>query len=111
MDDHEITFRLKWRPTWPDREQDFVAEAAGYSGPVGRIYESLKPGGLDTYWFWAMNAHGHEISRNAGDTSGYEATPRQAAKRVEDSWFAAIKGSSLDVPAPSGNAYAAAKGR
>lgn len=54
----------------------------------------------------------HEI-RTPGKLDGYEDTPRQAARRVEDSWFEAVRGTSLDValPAPSGNAYAAAKGK
>jgi len=111
--EHEIELRLKWRHTWPDREQDFVAEAPGYSGSVCRIYESLKAGSTATHWFWAMNAHGYEISR-AGRTSGYEATARQAARAAEDGWFAAIRGTSLEHVVPEAapaNSYAAAKGR
>lgn len=112
MQDHEIELRLRWRHTWEDRESDFVAEAPGYDGPVGRIYESIQPGGTGTHWFWAMNAHGDFISR-AGKNSGYEATPRQAAQQVEKAWFEAIKDSSLEraVAVPAANAYAAAKGR
>lgn len=111
-DDHEIELRLRWRHTWADKEQDFVAEADGYDGTVGRIYQEVRPGGLDTWWLWAMNAHGHDISRNFQPLSGHEGTPRQAAQQVEKAWFLAIKGSSLDVPGPAvRNAYAAAKGR
>lgn len=109
----EIELRLKWRHTWPEKEADFVAEVEGY-GTVGRIYESLKPGSLEKDWFWCMNAHGPEISRNVGKLSGHTTTPREAAKLAEDAWFAAIEGSSLDVPvvsAKSANAYAAEKGR
>lgn len=60
-----------------------------------------------------MNAWGHGILRVAGKLDGYEDTPRQAAKRVEDSWFDAVKGTALDVPVAvrKRNAYAAAKGK
>jgi hypothetical protein len=111
--DEDIELRLRWRHTWEDKDKDFVAEAPGYDGTVARIYQHLKPGSLDHDWFWAMNAHGYEISR-AGKTSGYEDSPRRAARAAEDAWFEAIKGSSLDVaadPVPTRNAYAAAKGR
>lgn len=110
MDDHEIELKLRWRHTWEEKDNDFVAEAPGYPDSVGRIYESIIPGGTDTHWFWSMNAHGAFISR-AGKNSGYEATPRQAAQQVEKAWFEAIRGSSLDVAPPTKNAYAAAKGR
>lgn len=111
MDDHEIELKLHWRHTWEEKDHDYVAEAPGHPDTVGRIYESIVPGGTGTHWFWAMNAHGAFISR-AGKNSGYEATPRQAAQQVEKAWFEAIKGSSLEVSAAvSVNAYAQAKGR
>jgi hypothetical protein len=43
-----------------------------------------------------MNAFGPDISRNVMPLFGYESSARQAAKAVEDAWFAAIKGSSRD---------------
>lgn len=109
----EIELRLKWRQTWPNKDADYVAEHHGYDGPVGRIYKSVKPGSLESDWFWAMNAFGAEISRNISTLSGHAASPREAARLVEDSWFEAIKGTSLDVlaPAVTANAYAAAKHR
>lgn len=113
--EQEIQLRLRWRHTWPDRPNDFVAEAPGYSGSVGRIYlieENHGPHGGK--WFWAFQALGPEISRNIGNVKGYEPSPRQAAKCVEDAWFAAIKGSSLEnlqTPSAPKSAYAAAKGR
>jgi len=112
MEDHEIELRLSWRHTWSGKDNDYVAEAPGYDGSVGRIYESSKAGTLETHWFWAMNAHGPFVSR-AGRTSGYEETPRRAAREVELAWFEAIKDSSLERAAavPAANAYAAAKGR
>ncbi len=113
--EHEIKLRLKWRQTWPDREQDFVASASGYDGPVGRIYEQQKPGSGDIHWFWAFQASAGEVSRNIGTTSGHEATAREAAREVEQCWFAAIKGTSLENAVPEAtvptNAYAAAKAR
>lgn len=112
MDDHEITLTLHWRHSWPDKDADYVAEAAGHDGTVGRIYESIVPGGTGTHWFWAMNAHGAFVSR-AGKTSGSEATPRRAAREVEKAWAEAIRGTALEAAAakPARNAYAAAKGR
>lgn len=110
-----ITLRLRWKPTWPDKEADYAAEAPGYDGSVGRIYLHTTGGYQSGSWFWAMNAHGHDISRNVGELSGYEPSPRQAARRVEEAWFAAIRGSRLDVALPpeepTVNRYAAAKGR
>lgn len=109
--DHEIELKLRWRHTWEEKDNDFVAEAPGHPDTVGRIYESIKPGGTGTHWFWAMNAHGPQVSRNIGKLSGYEDTPRKAARQVEKAWFEAIRGSSLEVAPPTKNAYAAAKGR
>jgi hypothetical protein len=107
MLDHEIKLKLRWRHTWSDKDDDFVAElpaGCAYSGTVGRIYKHFKPGGEGYYWLWAMNAWGHGILRVAGKLDGYEDTPRMAAKQVEDSWFDAVRGTSLDVsvPVPSG---------
>ena len=105
-----IPLRLRWRQTWLDRENDFAAEATAYKGSVGRIYQH-DHGPTAGKWFWAFNAFGDDISRNIGAVSGYADSARLAAKAVEDCWFAAIKGSRLDVPEPQGNAYAAAKAR
>ena len=69
MQDHEITLRLRWRHTWLDREDDFAAAVDGYDGPVGRTYKEWKLGALEDHWFWAMNKHGPEISRNIGALS------------------------------------------
>lgn len=107
--------RLKWRQTWEDREADYVAEAPGYNGSVGRIYFVPEHHGPQAQkWFWAFQAFGDDISRNVGDTSGYEPSARAAAGRVEQCWFLAIKGTRHDTPEPvrpKVNAYAAAKGR
>jgi len=111
--DHEIALKLRWRHTWDDKDNDYVAETDAYQGSVGRIYLHDSGGHLNGNWFWAMNAHGPEVSRNIEPLSGYEPSPRRAAREVEKAWFAAIRGSSLDTqsPVPSKNAYAAAKAR
>ena len=107
-DGEAITLLLNWRQTWPEHSADYVAAAPNYDDTVGRIY--LITGGPEKdLWFWAMNAHGREVSRNIGKLSGVAPSPRAAARMVEHAWFAAIKGSSLDRPPPKRNAYAAAK--
>ncbi|CAM5517584.1 hypothetical protein ACHMW4_21540 [Mesorhizobium sp. UC22_110] len=101
-----FSLRLNWRQA--DREADYVADADGYDGSVGRI--TLRDAGPQQgLWFWAMNAHGTEISRNIGSLDGIEKSARAAARMVEGAWFAAIAGSSLDRPAPKRNAYAMAR--
>lgn len=107
-DGEALALRLKWRQTWPDREADFVAEGNDYTGSIGRIYV-YDSGPQEGNWFWAMNAHGPEISRNFDKLHGIEPSARAAAHMVEDTWFAAIKGSSLDRPLPARNAYEMAK--
>lgn len=102
--------RLKWRQTWPDKEADYCAQAEGYPEAVGRIYMD-RNGPLNGIWFWSMTASGPEISRNAGELNGAATSPRDAARLVEEAWFAAILGTSLDRPAPHQNAYATAKAR
>jgi len=101
---------LNWRQSSPDSEADYVAETETYAGTVGRIYRRY--GGPQAgLWIWAMQADGHEISRNVGELHGVERSARAAAHMVEAAWLNAIKGSSLDRPAPKRNAYAMAKGR
>ena len=112
MDDHDIILRLKWRQTWADKENDFTAEAPTYQGTVGRIYLH-EAGPQQGQWFWSMVAHGSEVSRNVGILSGFQPSPRRAAKEVEDSWAAAIRGTIHEQgskPSSPMNAYAAAKG-
>lgn len=102
--------RLLWRQTWPEKDADYCAQAEGHSEPVGRIYTD-RNGPLQGIWFWSMTASGAEISRNVGELTGTATSPREAARLVEDAWFAAIKGSSLERLAPKVNTYAAAKAR
>lgn len=98
-DGEALPLRLRWQATWPDKEADYMALADGYNGSVGRIYLH-QHGPQEGRWFWAMNAHGAEISRNIDRLSGTEESARAAAHKVEDAWFAAIRGSSLDRPEP-----------
>jgi len=56
-----------------------------------------------------MHAHGFEVSRNISPLHGVEGSAAAAARMVEDAWFAAIAGSSLDRPPPTRNPYAMAK--
>lgn len=103
-DGEALPLRLHWRLTWPDREADYMALADGYKGSVGRIYlHQHCP--QEERWFWAMNAHGSEISRNIDRLSRTEESARAAAHMVKDAWFAAARGSSLDRPEPARNAY------
>lgn len=106
-DGEALPLRLKWLATWPDKEADFSALAVGYHDSVGRIY--LYDSSPSKTWFWAMNAHGPEVSRNVGALHGIAGSARAAARLVEDAWFAAIKGSALDRPEPKRNAYELAK--
>lgn len=107
-DGEALPLRLKWRQTWPEREADYVAYADSYGDIVGRIYRH-DSGEQAGNWFWSMTAFGLEISRNIGRLTGFERSARGAAQTVEEAWFAAIKGSSLDQPAPARNLYAMAK--
>jgi len=97
-----IDLRLKWRQTWAEKEEDFVAQADGYRGNIGRIYRG-------NYhierWHWSFQASGDGIDREAQHNGGVTATARQAAMCVEEIWFRFFP----DRPsAPSRNAYAEA---
>ncbi|MHA6642298.1 hypothetical protein [Mesorhizobium sp. A623] len=107
-DGEALPLLLKWQPAWQDKEADYKALAEGYSGNVGRIY-LYDAGPQQGRWFWAMNAFGPEISRNVGELHGIETSARAAARMVEEAWFPAIKGSSLDQPSPARNSYEMAK--
>lgn len=108
--------RLRWRRSWADRDHDFTAEADTCPGGIGRIYRHDTGGSVDGSWYWSLYAYGPGIARG-GVMQGYEPSAREAAHRVEDAWFTAIRGSHhdipppLDTPEPSGNAYVAAKSR
>lgn len=105
-DSEALPLRLHWRLTWLDREADYVAEAPGSSKTVGRIM-LIDGGPQKGLWEWAMNGFGP--NNRIGTSHGVERSARAAAHMVEDDWFAMIRDSSLDVPAPKRNAYAMAK--
>ena len=107
----KIPLVLKWTKTWEERENDFVARSPVYEDSVGRIYLH-EHGAQQGEWSWSFTAHGEGIARPKIH-NGMAPSPREAAKAVENAWFAAIKGSPLDVAdpqKPSKNSYAAAKG-
>lgn len=113
MEPLEIKLVLKWRQTWEGKEQDFVASLPNVEGSIGRIY-LYETGPQQGHWFWSFTAVAPNVSRNIGATSGVEPSPREAAKRVEDAWHAAIKGTEYEnqeSQSETANAYAAAQGR
>jgi len=72
-----IELRLKWRRTWQDKEHDFTAETErGYST---RIYWRSTGSPETAGWFWASYT-----------SSGTAPTAREAAKAVEDAYFARL---------------------
>lgn len=109
----KIELKLLWKKTWPDRENDFVGHAPHFEGSVGRI-QLVEHGPQQNSWSWSFTAVGEHILRGGiGALTGTEPSPREAARAVENAWFAAIKGSSLDNTErqmAGKNAYAAAKG-
>lgn len=60
-------------------------------------------------WEWFFHAHGPDIWAPVGNMKGSEPTPRMAAKRVEDAWYSAVKGTTRDYMPVRVNAYAAAE--
>lgn len=111
IDASGIALSLKWRKTWDDKENDFVAEAPGLSGSVGRIF--MMDGGssdLRGQWYWTMNAM---LDRVVFSDSGHEPTAREAAREVEAVWFERGEPALMKQTGqkPSANAYALAKGR
>lgn len=109
----KIELKLKWKKTWPDRENDFVGHTPNFDHPVGRI-QLIEHGPQQNSWSWSLTAPGEYVRREGiGALTGVEPSPREAAKAVETAWFEAIKGSPLDIiepQKPSKNSYAAAKG-
>lgn len=77
--------RYTWRPTGLDKAQNYTCHVKDRA--VGRIY--LADEMSEAGWFWAMHAHGPDIDRKGRKTVGYAATPREAARHVEEAWDAA----------------------
>jgi len=114
MEPNEIKLALHWRKTWDDKEDDFVARASNFPNNVGRIYKHIAT--AEGGWTWAFQAMELPVALSKlGETSGIEPSAREAAKRVEDIWFRAVKGTEYEEDEasnrPQPNAYAAAKGR
>lgn len=109
----KIELKLRWRKTWPHRENDFNGFASNFEASVGRI-QLVEHGPQQNSWSWSLTAAGEHIRREGiGALTGSEPSPREAARAVENAWFAAVKGSPLDEAEPqkpSKNSYAAAKG-
>lgn len=74
--------RLKWRKTWPDRENDFAAFSPRVKHGVGRIY--LHNSGPHPFWFWTMHA---TVANFHGNKAGSAEDARAAAASVEAQWF------------------------
>jgi len=114
VDPTEIKLRLKWRKTWEDRETDFVANAPNLPGNVGRFHKHIASS--DGGWRWSFQAMDLPVARaSLGETSGIEPSAREAAKKIEDIWFRASKGTECEETEPSrdpqSNAYLAEKGK
>lgn len=109
----EIELKLKWRKTWTDREDDFVAVGVpGVHGDIGRIHKHLG-GPQGDRWGWEIHARLPTLVLN---DKGTEDTAREAAKRIEDLWFeygqpAADKLDPGTLTVREVNLYALAKGR
>lgn len=107
-DEPKIELRLKWRKTWPDREQDFVGLDELSGTKVGRIYVSVA-GDTTGSWLWHYQASLPGLPWSSLNRGGVEETARRAAKAIEDVWFKAIEGSRYDavagrfVPADAGD--------
>ncbi|MER9628918.1 hypothetical protein [Mesorhizobium sp. M0296] len=77
----EIELKLRWKRTWDDRPDDFSAFAEEQG--VGRIYK-MAGGPQGHRWYWTMNAM---IGHTGFSHAGFEDTPREAAREVEEIWF------------------------
>lgn len=69
-------FRLRWRATWPDKPDDFVARVGPH---YCRIYR-MNGGPQDGRWYWCA-------ARDAALGSGHGDTARAAALEAERRFF------------------------
>ena len=90
-----VPLRLKWRKTWPDYEADFCVDSPIEGATIGRIMLTIG-GPKDRQWQWTYQAAIKGLPWNQLHHSGFEATARQAAKVIEDMWFAATAGKRFD---------------
>ena len=64
----EPAFRLKWRKTWPDKENDFVAH--DHDGiAVGRFYR-VEHSPRGPYWSWTVTAFHARPTHKTGPHHG-----------------------------------------
>ena len=75
----EPELRLRWRKTWPDREDDFVALDRRMDGETVGRYQHTTGGADMGKWFWSLTAFGKGIMMPAQHT-GYEPTARGRGK-------------------------------
>lgn len=80
--------RLRWSRTREGLPADFVCHSpdADMTGQVGRIYKGVDVRAGDVWRWHFYGTIGY--CRSAGDTSGNAATKEEAARAVEDRWFA-----------------------
>ncbi|MBX3580856.1 MAG: hypothetical protein KF810_03030 [Rhizobiaceae bacterium] len=102
----QIELRLKWRRTWPDRENDFVGVDPISGKTIGRFHVS-SAGNDAGKWIWLYQASFPGLPWAEIHRSGFEATPREAAKAIEDTWFRATEGKRFD---PASGTYLEAHG-
>lgn len=74
----DIPLRLKWKKTWPDRENDFTAKNGAHSL---RIYKDETSPAFAGQFYWIVN-------RESFVGSGHGATAREAARAAEACYFA-----------------------
>lgn len=89
--------RLKWRKTWPDSVNDRVADGPLPGYMIGRFYRHDTGGINKGRWSWFYQADIPGLSRQGINLTGFADTPQEAAKAIEDAWFRAIEGKTLDV--------------
>ncbi|WP_193178541.1 hypothetical protein [Oricola nitratireducens] len=93
--DSDIELKLNWRRTWPDRNHDFACAAPEHRGNVGRICLHAH-GPTSGPWFWSYQGHIPGVTRGA-DSTGMAPSLREAAKAIEDRWFADFEKASKSV--------------
>ena len=87
--DTDITLRLNWRQTWPDKPDDYVCTVKGHRGSVGRIMR-FDAGPQPGRWQWCYQAMLDGVTR-VGELTGVSDTPRRAALEIEKRWVADLE--------------------
>lgn len=93
-----IGLKLKWKKTWHDHDNDFVAiDKRMKGGTVGRIY-NFENGPTAGKWFWTLTAHGRGLASFKGLSRGYADSAREAGAEVERAWFTRARDVAEDAP-------------